>query len=273
MRARALFMPTVILVLIGVACRPQATPTLDAAAVETAVAQTVQAQLAAETAEETAEQVTQEVTAEAAEAEGEPEDRPPGTSSPEPTSTPLPAATDTPVPSPTQPPATATPTPRPTPTRVPCPIGIAPEFEPRLSARPDVLGLLGCPAGDRQPTWAAEQSFQHGRMFWQADTDLVSILFDASSTFWVEPDRYVEGDPDDICPDAGAAPEGLFKPVRGFNWHWCNTPNVRASLGWALEQETGYDALWQPFESGYVLQSHANHLFVFYANGSWGYLE
>jgi hypothetical protein len=273
MRARAWLILTATLVLVVPACRPAATPTLDPAAVETAVAQTVQARLAAETAEEAAEEVAQEVTEEAAEAEGEPEDRPPDTSLPEPTATPSPAATDTPVPSPTQPPATATPTPLPTSTPVPCSIGIVPEFAPRLSARPDILDPLGCPTGERQPTWAAEQSFQHGRMFWQADTDLVSILFDANGTFWAEPDRYVDGDPEDICPDAGGAPEGLFKPVRGFNWHWCNTPNVRASLGWALGQETGYDALWQPFESGYVLQGRANHLFVFYANGTWGYIE
>ena len=271
MRARAFFITTAILVLVALACGPTATPTLDPAALETAVAQTVQAQLAAETAEEAVEEVAQEVTVEAAteaaEAAGEPEDRPPDAPSPEPTSTLLPAATDTPIP------ATATPTPLPPPTPVPCPIGIAPEFAPRLNARPDIMGVLGCPAGERQPTWAAEQGFQHGRMFWQEDTDLVSILFDANSTYWVEPDRYVEGNPDDICPDAGGAPEGLFKPVRGFNWHWCNTPNVRASLAWALAQEAGYDTLWQPFESGYVLQSRANHLFVFYANGTWGYLE
>jgi hypothetical protein len=269
MRARALLIATATLVLTALACGPAATPTLDPAAVETAVAQTVQAQLAAETAEEMA----QEMTAEAAEVEGEPEDRPPDAPSPESISTPLPAATDTPVPSPTQPPATATPTPIPTSTPTPCPIAIVPEFAPRLGARPDVLDVLGCPAGERQPTWAAEQGFQHGRMFWQADTDLVTILFDAGGTFWVEPNRYVEGDPEDECPDAGAAPEGLFKPVRGFNWHWCNTPSVRAGLGWAMEQEAGYDTLWQPFESGYVLQNRANHLFVFYADGTWYYIE
>jgi hypothetical protein len=236
MRARALLITTAILILAAPACGRQATPTLDAAALETAVAQTVEAQLVADTPAETTEEVVQEVVEETVEAEGEAEGRPPDAPSPEPTSTLLPAATDTPVPSPTQPPATVTPTLLPSPTRAPCTIGIAPEFEPRLSARPDVLSILGCPAGERQSTWAAEEGFQHGRMFWQADTDLVSILFNANSTYWVEPDRYVEGDPDDICPDAGGAPEGLFKPVRGFNWHWCNTPNVRASLGWALEQ-------------------------------------
>jgi hypothetical protein len=263
MRARALLIATATLVLCAPACEPAVAPTLDPATMETAVVQTVQARLAAETAGEATEEVVQEVTAEAAEVEGEPGDRPPDVPPSEPTSTPPRAATDTPVPSPTRPPVTPT----------PCPIAIAPEFAPRLSARPDVLGVLGCPTGERQPTWAAEQGFQHGRMFWQADTDLVSILFDADGTFWVEPNRYVEGDPEDACPDAGAAPEGLFKPVRGFNWHWCNTPGVQAGLGWAVKQEVGYDTLWQPFESGYVLQSRANHLFVFYANGTWSHIE
>lgn len=73
--------------------------------------------------------------------------------------------------------------------------------------------------------------------------------------------------------EVGNAPAGLFKPVRGFNWQWCNTASVRDGLGWALEGEAGYNTLWQEFEHGHAFQSRANHIFVFYDDGTWDYIE
>ncbi|MFQ6100498.1 MAG: extracellular solute-binding protein [Anaerolineae bacterium] len=154
---------------------------------------------------------------------------------------------------------------------VPCSIAIAPEFEERLDAYPDLLLALGCPIGEPLETWAAEEQFQNGRMFWQEDTLQIHIVYDIG-TFQIEPDRYVEGDPEDACPDVGEAPEGLIKPVRGFNWHWCNTPGVRDALGWALEREMGYDAVWQELEHGHVLQSRLNDIFIFRDDGTWDYV-
>ena len=260
MRTKSLLMAVVALILAALACGPPArTPTLEPGVLETAVAETVQAQLAA----------------------GEPTATPP----PSVTETVPPVITDTPTPpvtlhTPTSTPAhtpthtpTSTPTATLTETPAPCAIATAPEFEPRLNAKPDILLALGCPTGERQQTWAAEERFQHGRMFWQQDTDMIHILYDDTGTFQMEPDQYVEGDPEDACPEVGDAPAGLFKPVRGFNWQWCNTTGVQDALGWALEGENGYDAVWQEFEHGHVLTSRANHIFVFYEDGTWDYIE
>ncbi len=259
MRAKALLVAVVAFILAALACGPSGAPTLEPGVLETAVAQTVQAQLTT----------------------SEPTDQPP----PEVTETPLPAITDTPTPS-SPPPVTHMPTPTVTPsiptdtptvvqteTPVSCAIDTASEFEPWLNAHPEILLTLGCPAGERQQTWAAEECFQHGRMFWQQDTGMIYILYDGTGTFQIEPDQYVEGDPEDACPEVGDVPAGLSKPVRGFNRQWCSTAGVRDGLGWALEEEAGYDAVWQEFDHGYVLQSRANHVFIFHDDETWDYIE
>jgi hypothetical protein len=244
-----------VLVLIALACGPSGTPTLEPSTLEAAVAQTVEAELTTRA--------------------------PTDTPSPEATETPTPAATDTPTPSP-PPSATHTPTlaaTAPAPTATPadtptssCPITIALEFAPRLDAHPDVLLALGCPAGERKQTWAAEERFQLGRMFWQQDTGEIHIVYD-DGAFQVEPDQYHEGDPEYACPEAGPPPASLVMPRRGFGWHWCNTAGVRDALGWALEEERGHNAAWQEFEHGHVFQSRLNHVFVFYEDETWDYIE
>jgi hypothetical protein len=111
-------------------------------------------------------------------------------------------------------------------------------------------------------------------MFWLQYPDTIHVLYDNNGTFQTMPDLYDGSDPDvDACPEVGSAPQGLFKPVRGFNRTWCNVTGVRYALGWALETEVGYDAVWQQFKHGHVLQSRADHIFVFYDDGTWGYIE
>ncbi|MDY6875760.1 MAG: hypothetical protein SWK90_06105 [Chloroflexota bacterium] len=238
-----------VLILTILACALPGTPTPDSGAVDTAVAQTMQAKLAT--------------------------DEPTDTPAPDVTGTILPAATDTPTPSttPHAPATTLTPTATPTGTPIPCPIAVASEFEPRINVYPDVLLALGCPTTERLQTWAVEERFEYGRMFWQQDTDMIHIVYD-DGTFQMELDGTVAGaEKDDYCPEVGDVPAGLFKPVRGFNWQWCNNDSVRNRLRWALEVETGYNTLWQEFEHGHVFRSLANHIFVFYDDETWGYIE
>ena len=143
MRARELLTVVSILILAALACGPSETPTLAPGVVETAVAQTVESEL-----------VTQLAT-----------DEPTDTPTPIPTDTPPPTATDTPAPSP--PSATDTPVPantptvRPTPAPAQCAIDVAPEFAPRLDARPEISFALGCPTDEGQQVWTAEARFQH----------------------------------------------------------------------------------------------------------------
>jgi len=149
---------------------------------------------------------------------------------------------------------------------------------PALAEQIAPLTGLGCPTDQPQETWAAEQVFQRGRMFWQQDGGAIHILFhtganNRTGNYQIELDMYVEGDPEDACPEGEAPPAGLFKPVRGFNWHWCNTPNVRNGLGWAVAEERGYSAVWQVFENGHAFQSLGGHVFIFYHDGTWVYVE
>jgi hypothetical protein len=185
-----------------------------------------------------------------------------------PTGTPTVSPTTTPIPTalPTRPPTKV-------PTPTPCAIALGSAFRFRLSSRPEATAALGCPLFGQQTIWTAEQVFQGGRMLWKKDRDLAYILFNDSGTYLVLDDPYIEGDPDDACPELGDAPEGLLKPVRGFNRQWCNTPDVRNRLGWALEKEAGYDATWQEFEDGLALLNRAEHIFILYEDGMWQYVE
>ncbi len=183
-----------------------------------------------------------------------------------------PAVVSRPVPTPTTPPANVSrPIPAPTLTPTPCPLNVAPEFSFLLSLYSDVSLALGCPTGLRRETWVAEERFQYGRMFWQQDTDMIHVLYGGSGTFQLTPNMYFEGDPEDACPTAGSAPAELFKPRRGFNRQWCNIASAEYLLGWAVEEEIGYDTVWQRFEHGHVLLNRQNQMFVFYDDGTWSW--
>ncbi len=269
-RTLTLSVVALIVAMVALACGPLGPtpppppPTSDVPAIQTFVAETVAAELGQQTTEAQGGKMGVETLI--------PPSREEPTASPTattPPTAPPPTPTQKPVPTsqptPTVPPPTATPE--------PCAIAIAPEFASPLAEHLDWLAALGCPLSEAGHTWAAEQRFQGGRMFWFEESDTIHILYAGTGTYAVEPDRYVEGDPEDACPEVGDAPAGLVKPVRGFNWHWCNTAGVRDQLGWGLEAEAGYEAIWQPFEQGVVFQSRAGHMFVLFANGTWAYAE
>jgi hypothetical protein len=145
---------------------------------------------------------------------------------------------------------------------------VAPQFRARLEAAPDIMSALGCPVEPASETWAAEQRFQFGGMLWQQDLDVIHIVY-GNGTYQFVADQWEEGDPDYLCPEQGPAPTGLVMPKRGFGWHWCATLAVRAGLGWALEEEQGYQATWQDFERGHSRINRENVLFVFFDDGRW----
>lgn len=185
-----------------------------------------------------------------------------------PTETPTATPTTTPIPTalPTRPPTQV-------PTPTPCTVALGSAFWLRLGSLPEITAALGCPLDGQRLVWTAEQAFQRGRMLWKKDQDLAYALFNDNGTYLVEDDPYLEGDPDDACPELGDAPDGLFKPVRGFNRQWCSNPDVRARLGWALENEAGHDTTWQAFEHGIVVLNRGNHIFVLYDDSTWQYIE
>jgi hypothetical protein len=114
-----------------------------------------------------------------------------------------------------------------------------------------------CPSGPARSSWAAEQSFEHGRMIWMehgeyvygdlwgsgdyAGTGVIFVLYDnVTKTFvdtWTPAQE--ESDPS-IVP-----PTGLYQPIRGFGKVWRDNPEVRENLGWALGPEEGYETRYQ----------------------------
>ncbi|HUW09697.1 MAG TPA: META domain-containing protein, partial [Anaerolineae bacterium] len=128
-------------------------------------------------------------------------------------------------------------------------------------ALPSGWGSDHCPFKPAAFPWSAEQSFQHGRMIWlegiPAESDGQGVA--RSQTVYVL--HYSGADPSeggqvevfaDTWTDAElasdlsiVAPAGLYQPVRGFGKVWRENPGVRARLGWALNEERGFDGAYQ----------------------------
>ncbi|HSJ52407.1 MAG TPA: hypothetical protein VLC52_01565, partial [Anaerolineae bacterium] len=123
------------------------------------------------------------------------------------------------------------------------------------------------------------------------DTDSIRVLYfqggsNPTAGQWVERSEKWDGsDPDGV---GLSPPPGLFEPKRGFGWMWRTYLGGQAGqLGWAREEEKGFCAKVQPFESGLLLHSStvehcqdqlynwATHpsfvplFFAFYQDGTW----
>ncbi len=224
-----------------------------------------------------------------------------------PATTPEPLATDTPAPLPTgtdvvptDTPVTPTDTPVPptdtpiVPTNTPVPPTATPTCglptDPAL-APAWVRGKLGCPTANSAITWAAWEPFERGYMLWRSDTDNVYVfnLQDGTNpsagTWKLYTETWPGTDPDGV---GLSPPPGLYEPVRGFGWLWRTYLGGPGSeLGWAREEEKGFCANIQPFESGFIfgsstvtycqdqLYNWATHpsftplLFALYGDGTW----
>ena len=99
-------------------------------------------------------------------------------------------------------------------------------------------------------TWGVMQRFERGLMAWFQEGGRTYILVEDGSLFKL----YHEAiDPVGLplpAPDPGLAPPpGLHQPVLGFAKFWRGlAPGyewVRERLGWAVEPEAAYSALWQ----------------------------
>jgi hypothetical protein len=170
---------------------------------------------------------------------------------PTPTATPYP--TDTPVP-------TETPSPTPLP---PCSIRVTDIFVNQWER-----SQLGCPISALQTTWAADQFFQHGYMLWRQDADRIYVFFDNDTVqsfedLWESPQPECRG----VTP-----PPVLYEPCRGFGKVWHDElggPN--AAVGWAVEEEVGFDLVVQDFERGMIFQRDrlGGTRVAYWDNGTW----
>jgi hypothetical protein len=178
----------------------------------------------------------------------------------------------------TQPPPTRTPIP-PTPS-------CSWRVEPQLARAWD-RAELGCPTGPENTVWAAWEAFERGSLWWRNDTDQVYVLSQQGEVWQETPAawRWDGSDPNGV---GLSPPPGLLEPVRGFGYLWRNyLGGADGQLGWATQEERGFCATIQHFESGLMFRSNtvefcedrlfnwATHpsflplLFGLYGNGTW----
>jgi len=134
------------------------------------------------------------------------------------------------------------------------------------SSYSNVNTRLGCPTATEVSTWAAEQSFQGGYMFWRDDTDAIYVIYN-NGTWQSFTDTWTSGEQEwdpSIVP-----PYGLFQPKRGFGKVWRNNPGVRSTLGWAVNEERGFQGAAQSFNGGTMLWSSTRGIYVLYNDGRW----
>jgi len=118
---------------------------------------------------------------------------------------------------------------------------------------------LGCPiAGeDFSYTQGASARFERGQMYWvnlRGGRSLVFVLIygsDGSVRYRMIEDTWREGD---IINAGLTPPPGLYEPSRGFGKVWREFPDIRAQIGWAVENERAVTASYQVFERGRVLR-------------------
>lgn len=169
-------------------------------------------------------------------------------------------------------PAKSTPAPvfTPTATQVPpTPTPCAGDVDERLLISYDSLSpKLGCAVEAGIGTTVAYQPFELGRMLWRADLRQIYVL-QYDGTWASYNDTWDERQPDrdpDIIP-----PEYFFQPMRGFGKLWREQlGGVEAWIGWATDQERGYDTVIQAFSNGLLLWSgEESMLYVLYNDGTW----
>ena len=122
---------------------------------------------------------------------------------------------------------------------------------PNDSPKPDAF-----PTVTKGAIYVAEQRFEKGWMLWLQPVGQIWILSvsDGSEYIWTTyNDTFVEGEAEsdaEVVP-----PEGLFQPVRGFGKLWRENPEVKATLGWALDTELGHTTRYEYHPGGSLNQN------------------
>jgi hypothetical protein len=125
-------------------------------------------------------------------------------------------------------------------------------------------GAMGCPGAVFMDRPAAVQNFENGLMIWVdldgSDRRIYALI--GSYRYLQYNDPWKEGDPE---VPAVTPPEHLYAPRRGFGKAWIDDPELRSSIGWAVEERERADrANVQLFDRGaMVWLVSANKVYVF----------
>lgn len=98
-------------------------------------------------------------------------------------------------------------------------------------------------------------------MLWRSDNDWAYVLHWQNGSNPAAGDWATGGNAwrwDGSFPDGRGLtpPPGLLEPIRGFGYVWFNFLGGAAStIGWATDQEKGFCANLQPFDTGLIFHS------------------
>ena len=137
-----------------------------------------------------------------------------------------------------------------------------------------------CPIAAPVEVPMAIQQFEHGVMHWREDQDTIRLLVRTEfDTKWkMVQNEWDSSQPEDSHPDL-TAPDGLFKPIRGFGVAWSDqlfdptaipAYTVQELLGWATSAEIGYTGRTQCTNSFYTSCYYEAPDDVIYVLNAWG---
>ncbi len=145
-----------------------------------------------------------------------------------------------------------------------CPLEVAPAFLAAYTGQAEVAPALGCPTGPPETYQMAQQSFEHGMMFWRVTREIwaltTQVVDGVSNRYWRVPDQWEEGQPPD--DPSLAVPPGVRQPIRGFGLAWRVHGGIRNALGWAVSEESGYTGTWQSFERGAMFSAESGAVYA-----------
>jgi hypothetical protein len=120
-----------------------------------------------------------------------------------------------------------------------------------VSNNPALVQQLGCVVGVPAVTIllsSADQVYERGEMVWlQGPPAVIYALFNTGRFQRYDDTFNAATDP---VSGGETPPAGLKEPVRGFGKVWRAFPEVRTGLGWAVNDESGGQAVVQLFERG-----------------------
>jgi LysM repeat protein len=181
----------------------------------------------------------------------------------------LPAGSNPPPAATTPPPAAATPLPA---AETPLPsagesTAVASQPTPEVAAPGDNLTYT--------TVKAAFLPFEHGYMFWLADTNQILVLANGSTpdsgTMTQYQDTWREGMPE--TDPSLEPPADLTQPTRSFGQAWRTYPGVKDSLGWSMGETVNFTALVIHQEDRVILNGPDNRIYELTGNSTWAAID
>jgi Tol biopolymer transport system component len=128
---------------------------------------------------------------------------------------------------------------------------LPPSLAASATPRPDIF-----PTNVAVPLDIAEETFQHGRMFWLRPNRQIWVMVNNPSDnvsggeWYCYNDSFVEGEAE--TDPSLVPPADLYQPRRGFGKVWRNVSGLRDSLGWATTPEFELASAYTYIAGGYV---------------------